>query len=83
MTLADSTTVKAPGVGTATVAAATSVDLSLSAVLHVPCMTNNLFSVRAVAKQGGSVFFDGSRCEVRSGAALVATGSINSTEQYV
>lgn len=83
VTLADSTTVEAPGVGTATVAAATGVELSLSAVLHVPCMTNNLFSVRAVTKQGGSVLFDGNRCEVRFGAALVATGRINSTDQYV
>lgn len=56
-------------------------ELRLSSVMHGPSMANNLLSVRAMTKQGGSVFLVANRCEVRLGNSIVAMGQVMSWDQ--
>lgn len=83
VTLANYTTADTPGMGTATVTAASAIELDLSSVLHVPIMANRRLSVHASAKKGRSAAFVHNRREVRRGDSIMATGHVNNSFQYV
>ncbi|KAK1860046.1 hypothetical protein I4F81_002638 [Pyropia yezoensis] len=82
VTLANGETAAAMGKGSLRVSPQTGIPVTLEEVLYVPSLADNLLSVRAVTRRGGSVEFIGDACAVHISARMAMMATPNSRKQY-
>lgn len=82
VTLANGETAAAMGKGSLRVSPQTGIPVTLEEVLYVPSLADNLLSVRAVTRHGGSVEFIGDACAVHISARMAMMATPNSRNQY-
>jgi len=83
VTIASGDALPSPGHGSVTLNTSLGGTLTLFNTLHVPDITANLFSVRAVDRGGGKVTFENDGVKVEKDGVVLATGVVNSNEQYI
>jgi len=81
VTIADGNTFHSPGRGSVTLTISLGGFITLGNTLFVPGITSNLLSARAMAKTG-KVTFEGDEVTVEQNGMVVATGRVNSNDQY-
>jgi len=81
VTIANGNTFHSPGRGSVTLTISLGGFITLGNTLFVPGITSNLLSARAMAKTG-KVTFEGDEVTVEQNGMVVATGRVNSNDQY-
>jgi len=82
VTIASGHSVPSPGHGSVTRSTSLGGTVSLGRALYVPDITTNLVSVRAMAKRG-KVTFEGDDVTIEQDGRVLATGRVDTNEQYM